>query len=361
MSFASTLGRVGTWLSLAALTSAAVSGNVQAQGQDTDPAVIATARELAVSGVKLAQDGQCTEAVPKLERAEKLHHSQIVLTRLGDCYIKTGQLTAGIESLRAVLREPLTESASETLRQAYAEAGTLIEANKGKLGKLTIKVTGAESNTPLELKIDGKPMPSALLDAAHVSDPGEHTITVAAAGYLPATRKVTLSPGGDESVVLALESDPEAQAALQRAQLEAKASSTSLTPTPIAIRSENSASSPSRWPAYVTWGASAVALGVGVGFGFAALENKQTLEERCPNKLCPAEESDLLDTSRTNATISTIATGVGIAGVRVRAEIVTEQQMIGFPRRSHVAHVDLQHARTARKGAEISVVGIAAA
>lgn len=244
MSFAGRRGgsgmRLGTWLSLAALASAAVSGNARAQ--DNDPAVIATARELAISGVKLAQEGQCAEAVPKLERAEKLHHSQIVLTRLGDCYIKLGQLTAGIESLRAVLREPLTESASETLRQSYSEAGTLIEANKGKLGKLTIKVTGADSTTPLELKIDGKPMPSALLDAAHVSDPGEHTITVAAPGYLPVTRKVTLSPGGEESVALALEADPEAQAALQRAQLEAKASSASLAPTPLVTRSDESSS-----------------------------------------------------------------------------------------------------------------------
>ena len=322
MSFAGARGasgmRVGTWLCLTALASAAASGNGHAAAQDTDPAVIATARELAISGVKLAQEDQCAEAVPKLERAEKLHHSQIVLTRLGDCYIKLGQLTAGIESLRAVLREPLTENASETLRQSYAEAGTLIEANKAKLAKLTIKVTGAESSTPIELKIDGKSMPSALLGAAHVSDPGEHTITVAASGYLPATRKVSLSPGGEESVVLALESDPEAQAALQRAQLEAKASSADLAP-PTAVTTPDESKSRSHWPAYVTWGASAAALGVGAGFGFAALENKQSLEERCPNKLCPAEESDLLDTSKTNATIATIATGIGIAGVAVGA------------------------------------------
>lgn len=304
------------WLSWSALLGAAVSGSASAQAPDTDPAVIATARELAISGVKLAQDGQCAEAAPKLERAEKLHHSQIVLTRLGDCYIKLGQLTAGIESLRAVLREPLPDNASDTLRQAYSEAGTLIEENKGKLAKLTIKVTGADSATPIELKIDGKPMPSALLDAAQVSDPGEHTITVAAAGYLPATRKVTLSPGGEESVVLPLEIDREAQAAKER-QLEA--ASAALAAPPLVSQTEDSASSPSHWPAYVTWGASAAALGVGIGFGFAALENKQSLEERCPNKLCSAEESDLLDTSKTNATISTIATTVGIAGVAVGA------------------------------------------
>lgn len=321
MSFAAARGGSGVRLGLClSLVSAAVSGTAAyAQAQETDPAVIATARELAISGVKLAQDGQCAEAVPKLERAEKLHHSQIVLTRLGDCYIKLGQLIAGIESLRTVLREPLTENASETLKQAYAEAGTLIEANKPKLAKLTIQVSGVESAAPLELTIDNKPMPSALLDAAHVSDPGEHTITVTAAGYLPATRKVTLSPGGEETVVMTLEVDAEAQAALKRAQLEATASSASIAPAPLVTTADASASSPSHWPAYATWGASAVAIGVGVGFGFAALENKQTLEERCPNKLCPPEASDLLDTSRMNATISTVAYGVGIAGVALGA------------------------------------------
>jgi tetratricopeptide (TPR) repeat protein len=327
ISIAARSGKSGlAWsLRLCALTSfAAISGQAAAQApaQDqTDPAVIATARELAISGVKLAQDGQCAEALPKLERAEKLHHSQIVLTRLGDCYIKLGQLTAGIESLRTVLREPLPDNASDTLKQAFAEAGTLIEANKPKLGKLTIKVTGIDSakHGDVTLTIDGKPMPSALIGTAHVSDPGEHTVAVTAPGYLPASHKLTLAPGGEETVALPLDVDPEAQAALQRAQLEAQASSGELAPKGMSLRDDAHAESPSHWPAYLTWGVSAAAIGVGVGFGFAALENKQSLEERCPNKLCPPDASDLLDTSRTNATISTIAYGVGITGVAVGA------------------------------------------
>jgi hypothetical protein len=84
-----------------------------------------------------------------------------------------------------------------------------------------------------------------------------------------------------------------------------------------ALSSDAEASSPSHWPAYVTWGVSAAALGVGVGFGFAALDNSQTLEERCPNKLCPPDAANLLDTSKTNATVSTIAYGAGFAGLAV--------------------------------------------
>jgi tetratricopeptide (TPR) repeat protein len=335
------------------LATAALSGaHAQAVDQN-DPAVIATARELAISGVKLAQDGQCAEALPKLERAEKLHHSQIVLTRLGDCYIKLGQFTAGIESLRTVLREPLTESASETLKQAYAEAGNLVEANKPKLAKLTIKVAGVESTTQVALTIDNKSMPSALLGAAHVSDPGEHNVSVSAAGYLPASRKIVLIPGAEESVLLTLEPDLVAQAELQRAQLQAQTSNVSAAPENALSSADTTASSPSHWPAYVTWGASAVALGVGVGFGFAALENRQSLEERCPNKLCPPDAEELLNTSRTNATISTIAYGAGVAGLAVGV-LLFWLESSGDDAASGGAHAAAPRVRLAPHGLSVS-------
>jgi hypothetical protein len=172
-----------------------------------------------------------------------------------------------------------------------------------------------DSSAVVDLTIDNKPLPSALLGAAHVSDPGEHHVSVSAAGYLPASRKVTLAPGAEENVTLALEPDPKAIAELQRAQLPAQAADAA--PASALTSAADKASSPNHWPAYLTWGASAVALGVGVGFGFAALENRHNLDERCPNKLCPADAADLLNTSRTNATISTVAYGAGVAGLAV--------------------------------------------
>jgi uncharacterized protein YfiM (DUF2279 family) len=307
-------GRLGLQLWAAVIVCLYAAPTARAQDQN-DPAVIATARELAVSGVKAAQEGRCSEAVPELERAEKLHHSQIVLTRLGDCYIKLGQLTAGIESLRSVLREPLIDNASETLKQAYTEASQLLEANKPKLAKLTIRVSGLalESTKSVELTIDKRPMPSALLGAAHVSDPGEHIISVSAPGYVSSQRTVSLAAGGEETVVLPLNPDPEAQAALQRARHEAKQANLGLLPS-AALTTTDRADSPSHWPAYLTWGVSAAAIGVGVGFGFAALDNRRSLDQRCMSKVCPSDAKSLLDNSKTNAAISTVAYVAGIAG-----------------------------------------------
>jgi hypothetical protein len=85
------------------------------------------------------------------------------------------------------------------------------------------------------------------------------------------------------------------------------------------VTQDTTTSRVSHLPAYLTWGASAAALGVGIGFGFAALENKHTLDDRCPNKVCGPELQELLNTSRMNATISTVAYGIGIGGVALGA------------------------------------------
>ena len=69
-----------------------------------------TARGLAVEGLKLADAGKCPEAIEKLMRAEKLHHSAIVQGRLGECQIAVGKLVDGTENLRKVMREPVPAS-----------------------------------------------------------------------------------------------------------------------------------------------------------------------------------------------------------------------------------------------------------
>ena len=281
-----------------------------AQEQD-DPTVVGAARALAVDGVKLAQSDRCNEAIDKLERAEKLHHAPIVLTRLGECYIKLGRLVEGVESLRAVLREPLPSNPSEALTQAYADAESLFEANKPKLASLTVNVEGTAPNAALSLSIDGRSLPSALIGTAHPSDPGDHDIQVSAPGYVTSARKVTLSAGEEQTVTLTMTASADSaprQVAASAAATDAKSASAKALPLTAASRS------PSHLPAYISWGVGAVGLGLGVGFGIAAMNDKSDLDARCPAKACPPSESRLLDTSRKNATISTIGYGVALAG-----------------------------------------------
>src|SRR5258708_3167039 len=98
---------------------------------------VAAARALAVDGLKLAQAGKCDEAVPKLERSEKLHHSAIVLSRLGECNVSLGKLVEGTEELRKVLREPLPTTPSPALNKAYERAQSALDAAKPRIAALT--------------------------------------------------------------------------------------------------------------------------------------------------------------------------------------------------------------------------------
>jgi hypothetical protein len=48
-----------------------------------------------------------------------------------------------------------------------------------------------------------------------------------------------------------------------------------------------------------------------------AMSEKSDLDQRCPNKACPADAKGLLDDSRRHATISTIGYAAGLAGAAI--------------------------------------------
>ena len=285
-----------------------------------DAAVTAAARALAIDGVKLAQADQCGEAIDKLERAEQLHHSPIVLAQLGECYVKLGRLVEGVESLRSVTREPLPPNPSEAMRDAYATSKTLLEATRVKLASLTISVDELPQ-TEAVVTIDDKPVPPALLGASRPTDPGGHTIKARAPGYLTSVKHVTLAPGEAQAVTLALVMDPAAPRSRARV-------STAPTPIPQATRAPEVVPPPpsaapaqaistehgSFLPAYIAWGAAAIALGVGVGFGVAALADQRDLERQCPDKRCTPAQNTLLDDARLHATLSTVGFGAAVGG-----------------------------------------------
>lgn len=289
-----------------------------------DPNVVAGARALAVEGVKLAQDGKCEEAVDKLERAEQLRHSAIVLEQLGECYIERGRLVEGAEAMRAVIREGQPDNASEALKRANANARTFLDATKDKIAMLTIMVELSGKAQPT-VEIDGQVMPPALIGAARPTDPGEHTVEASAPGYLPARRRVSLSRGQTDAVTLTLVVDPNAAAKAKPAPAAAnteRASATSRapqTPAPAATTSATNAESrgANHVPAYLAWGVAGAALAVGVPYGWVAMDQKSDLDKACSQHRCPPAQSKRLDAAKANGVISSVAFGVAASAAIV--------------------------------------------
>jgi len=302
---------IAAWL----LVSATLSPTARAQ-QTEDPNSVAAARTLAVEGVKLAQNGKCDEAIDKLERAEQLRHSAIVLEQLGECYIEKGRLVEGAEAMRSVIREGQPDNPSEALKKANANAHTLLDAAKDKIAMLTITVEVVGKAQPT-VEIDGQVMPPALIGAARPTDPGEHTIEASAVGHLPARRRVALSPGQSDSVALTLVVDPNAAAKAKPVPTVANADQPEApapreTPAPASSLAKAESTGPNHLPAYIAWGVGGAGLAVGIAYGWVAMNQKSDLDEVCPQHRCPPTQSERLDAAKANGVISTVAFGVGI-------------------------------------------------
>jgi len=291
-----------------------------AAAEDASATETAAARSLAVEGLKLAQAGNCLEATLKLERAEKLYHSAVVASRLGECYVDLGRLVEGTEILRKVLREPLPAEPQPALLKALERAQRALDSAKPRIASLIIKVAAVQE---ISLKVDGKLVPITLLDTEIPTDPGEHAVEANAPGFLKSYTRISLGAADKKTVTLTLTRDPSAPTAsgataLDRGESGAKraapedgsASERKRTSRPLEPRP-----APNRTAAYVSLGLGAVGIGVGSAFGVMAINERKELKQTCPADVCPTGSQESLDYAKRLGNVSTLSFGIGAAGL----------------------------------------------
>jgi len=311
----------------------------RAQSAAPPPEVVAAARTLGVEGIKLAVAGNCTEAVDKLKRAEQLYHAPTTLARLGECQIQLGKLVAGSENLNRVVRETLPDGAPDAFVQAQERARELLEEFKPKIPQLTVVVV--PENVPAEILVDQAPMPAALVGVARPIDPGLHQLSASAPGYFAARVSVQIALGGKQRVELRLMPAPPAAMpptapAAGPPQYAPQSSSPMPGPVGPAAVPPNSASypnyaaappapdlqtqsdstadqGPDRTAAYVLFGIGAAGVATGSLFGALALSSRSELASKCTGGNCSPSESDTLDRAKSQALVSTVGFGVGLA------------------------------------------------
>ena len=293
--------------------------SASAQAEDASAAETAAARTLAVDGLKLAQAGNCAEAVLKLERAEKLYHSPVVASRLGECDITLGKLVEGTEILRKVLREPQPAEPTPALTKALDRAQRVLEQAKPRIAGITIKVASVQD---MSVKVDGNAVPSALVDTEIPTDPGEHSVEVAAPGFLKSSTHVSVSEGEKKNVTVTLSRDPNAvlapaptsDAVNGKGRTEpVRAASPSPAVSP--ERATPAEHAPSHAAAYVAFGFGAAGLATGGVLGLMTMQRHKALQGQCPGDVCAHDRQADVDSAKRLGNISTIAFGVGGAGL----------------------------------------------
>ena len=173
---------------------------------------IAAARSLGMQGIKLADSGDCKGAIEKLSRAESLYHAPSILSRLGECQVKVGQIVLGTENLNRVVREQLEPSAPKAFRDAQERAKGVLAAALPKIAHLTVKVDPRQRQ-PADHRRWGAH--SRRADRRRAPDRSRHArrSCVSAPGYLEQRTSVTLAEGGAQEISVKLEKDPSAVAA----------------------------------------------------------------------------------------------------------------------------------------------------
>ena len=296
----------------------AVLPPVRAAAQPHAPSAqdLETARTLYKEGKELRGRGDLPAALEKLQAAHALGNTPVTGIELARTQVLLGQLVEAREVCLSVARIPVAPDETSKSAEARAEAVTLAEQLRSRIGTLRAHVAGLGSGEPGHLSIDGASVPDAAFGEPQKVNPGEHVVVVRA-GEGAAARE-----GRGEATV------DEGQAA----EIEITLPPPSLPPKPPPPARPPPAGSGTSTTLVRVGFATAISGGaVGLLAGLAAFTKKNQLPDECNVHLCDSlNGTPDLNEARTWANVSTVAFAVGGAGLVVAiVGLVTQRPATG--------------------------------
>jgi hypothetical protein len=274
------------------------------------------ARDLATQGGQAFDAGHYEQASDFFLRAYELVHAPSISLMRARSLAKVGQLVEAIDVYEQTARFKLPEDAPEAYVNAVETARTEEEAVRLRVPRLKISLKNA--NASVEVTIDDKPTPAALLGVERPLNPGVHRIVVLVARQARASREIDMAEGKSYGVELdAAAGEPATAGSASPGASESSAHSSMPT---------------SRLLGYVGVGVGVVGLGVGTYAGLVALHHKSRLDDAC-HPGCPQSSASDLSGFRSNRTVSWLSYGVGLAAATAGVLLLT----VGDSRHEHVA------------------------
>jgi hypothetical protein len=282
---------------------------------------------LATEGAQAFNDGRFKEAVDLFAKAESLMHAPPHLLFMARAHAKLGQFVKAREAYLKIVKEQLAPNAPQAFRDAQAAAEEERKQVEPHIGKLMVKVEGADGAKDLSVAIDGQPFSVVLLGVPQPMDPGEHTVTATATGFKAAPATTSLKDAGSGAVTLKLEVDNSAPPPSATAATTTGAGPVTSTPSGAPPSDSGSGGNGMRIGSYVGFGVGAVGVVLGTVFVLKSSSNRKDandanakLEAQCGHS-CDATSSeaqhvaDLDDKARSAKTIGIVGYVVGGLGV----------------------------------------------
>lgn len=268
------------WLMASALLGLGLLGAPSRAAAQTDEQR-AGARALATEGAQAFNEGRFKDAVDLFGKAESLVHAPPHLLFMARAHAKLGQFVKAREAYMKIIKEQLPPNAPQAFRDAQAAAEDERKQVEPHIGKLTIRVEGAEAAKDLNVAVDGQPVPTVLIGVPQPSDPGNHTITATATGFKAAPANVSLKDAGQATVSIKLEVDESAPPppVASPAAPPPSTPQVSIAPGPSASDSGAGSSNGLRIGSYVGFGVGVVGVALGTVFVLKSASNRSDADK----------------------------------------------------------------------------------
>lgn len=291
------------WISLAYAGAVFVSSlAAHAQGSDK-----VAAEALFSEGRRLMAEGRIAEACQKFEASQKMDPGVGTSLNLAECYERSGKTASAWAQFREAVSLARATGSADREQLARERA----EALEQRLARLTISLAST-APSGLEVRRDGARLDPAELGIAIPVDPGSHAVTASAPGRAAYSTTVDVTGDGALVNVEIPELPPEAVS---------PPPPQSTVSTQLDSGTTSSSGGSQKTLAAVALGLGGAGLIVGGVFGFKASSSWDDAKAECSDYPygCGPEGKSLEDDARSQALLSTIGFGAGIALVATGA------------------------------------------
>lgn len=278
----------------------------------------ATARALALEAHTALQNKDYASAAERFARADALVHAPTLVVDWARALQGLGRFVEAHEKYELVLREGVPSTAPKSWLRALEDAKKELDLLKPRLAWITVVL---KDPPDAAVRIDGVVVPPAAVGVKRAADPGFPEVTVSAPGYEDFKQTVTVGPGEEKSIEVALRKLPAAPAPV--------------TPTDPAYRPRQKTET-RRILSYVAFGLGGAGLVTGGITGSIALRKRADLKSDCRHDLCPSSSEKKIASYHRYGTISGIGLGVGLAGLGAGLVLLFTE-----PKAEETAHADL--------------------
>jgi hypothetical protein len=293
-----------------------------AQGADAEMRTVA--RELARQGADAFEQRDYPTALDRLTRAYSLFRAPTISLLQARALVRLGRLVEALDKYEETQRLPLGDEPPDLFLKAVGEAKDEAQQLRARVPRISIQIRAVHGRLDgLSVQLDGKPVPSALLDVERPIDPGMHEVTVKANTYDPVVRQAQLGEGDRVVLQIALDAPRKAQ---PTEGLEAKA------PAPDALQSATNDPSQRLLFGWLGVGVGSAGLAAFAVSGVVALQKKSGLDAVC-RPGCPPSAAQDIDSFRTMRTISYVSLVAGAASLALGGYFL----LSGSPESAHVA------------------------